>query len=109
MLLQPLRGEPSQQNLGALRKEDEQIEATFTTLTIDHSNNNEIIKKIATAINVQLSTIEGGQYLPFAAPKAFENAIKQDKLFIHAASGCGKSRTIFEITKDPHFHAYLLK
>ncbi len=71
--------EPSKQTVGALRKEDEQIEASFTTLTIDHSNNNEIIKKIATAINVQLSTIEGGQYLPFAAPKRFENAIRQDK------------------------------
>jgi ABC-type uncharacterized transport system fused permease/ATPase subunit len=95
--------------LGALRKEDEQIEALFTTLTIDYSNNNKIIKKIATAINVQPSAIEEGQYLPFAAPKAFENAIKQNKLFIHGASGCGKSRAIFEIIKAPHFHAYLLK
>jgi ABC-type uncharacterized transport system fused permease/ATPase subunit len=85
----------------ALQKEDEQIEVSFATLTIDSSKNNEIIQKIATTINVQLSTIEAGQnLLPFAAPKAFENATRQDKLFIHGASGCGKSRAIFEIIKD---------
>jgi hypothetical protein len=38
----------------ALQKEDEQIEVSFATLTIDDSNNNEIAKKIATTINVQL-------------------------------------------------------
>jgi ABC-type uncharacterized transport system fused permease/ATPase subunit len=94
--------EPSKQTVGALRKEeDEQVEASFTTLTIDHSNNNEIIKKIATIINVQLSTTEGGRnLLPFASPKAFEKAIRQDKLFIYGASGCGKSRAMFEIIKD---------
>jgi hypothetical protein len=69
-------------------------------LTIDNSNDNEIIKKIATAINVQLSSTEGGQHLPFTAPKDFEKAIRQDKLFIHGASGCRKSRAIFEIMKN---------
>jgi ABC-type uncharacterized transport system fused permease/ATPase subunit len=93
--------EPSKiQTEKALQKEDEQIEVSFATLTIDNSNNNEIAKKIATTINVQLSATEGGQYLPFAAPKDFENAIRQDKLFIQGASGCGKSRAIFEIIKD---------
>jgi ABC-type uncharacterized transport system fused permease/ATPase subunit len=92
--------EPSKQTIRLLQKEYEQIEVSFITLAIDHPNYDEIIKKIAAAINVQLSTTEGGQYLPFAAPKGFENAIRQDKLFIHGASGCGKSRAIFEIIKD---------
>jgi hypothetical protein len=93
--------EPSRkQTEKALQKEDEQIEVSFATLTIDNSNDNEIIKKIATTINVQLSSTEGGQYLPFTAPKDFEKAIRQDKLFIHGASGCGKSRAIFEIIKN---------
>nr|MDQ3969807.1 RNA helicase domain-containing protein [Thermoproteota archaeon] len=92
--------EPSKQTLRALQKEDEQIEVSFTTLTIDSSNDNKIIQKIATAINVQLSATQGAQnLLPFAAPKGFENAIRHDKLFIHGASGCGKSRAIFEIIK----------
>src|SRR5215217_1832429 len=91
--------EPSKQTIRLLQKEYEQIEVSFITLAIDHPNYDEIIKKIAAAINVQLSTTEGGQYLPFAAPKGFENAIRQDKLFIHGASGCGKSRAIFEIIK----------
>jgi hypothetical protein len=65
--------EPSKkQTEKALQKEDEQIEVSFATLTIDNPNDNEIIKKIATAINVQLSSTEGGQYLPFTAPKDFE-------------------------------------
>ncbi|HEU4444427.1 MAG TPA: adenylate/guanylate cyclase domain-containing protein [Nitrososphaeraceae archaeon] len=93
--------ETSKLTVGHLRKEDEQIEVSFDTLIIDHSNHDEIIKKIATAINVQLSAIEGGQnLLPFTAPKVFENAIRQDKLFIYGASGCGKSRAIFEIIKS---------
>lgn len=83
-----------------LQKEDEQIEVSFATLTIDDSDNNAIAKKIATTINVQLSATERGQYLPFAAPKDFENAIRQDKLFIHGASGCGKSRAILEIMNN---------
>jgi ABC-type uncharacterized transport system fused permease/ATPase subunit len=86
--------EPSKiQTEKALQKEDEQIEVSFATLTIDNSNNNEIAKKIATTINVQLSATEGGQYLPFAAPKDSENAIRQDKLFIQGASGCGKIKS----------------
>ncbi len=59
--------EPSKQTIRHLRKEDEQIEVSFATLTVDHSNDNEIIQKIATTINVQLST-EGGQNLPFVPP-----------------------------------------
>jgi class 3 adenylate cyclase len=93
--------EASKLTIGRLQKEDERIEVSFATLTIDHSKNNKIIKKIATTINVRLSTTEGGQnLLPFTAPKVFENAKRQDKLFIHGASGCGKSRVIFEIVKD---------
>jgi hypothetical protein len=93
--------ETSKLAVGHLRKEDERIEVSFATLTTDGSNNNEIIRKIATAINVQLSTTEGGQnLLPFVPPKAFENAMIQDKLFIHGASDCGKSRAIFEIIKN---------
>jgi hypothetical protein len=39
--------EPSKQTVRALRKEeDEQIEVSFTTMTIDHPNNNEIAKKL---------------------------------------------------------------
>jgi hypothetical protein len=92
--------ETSKPTVGRLQKEDEQIEVSFATLTIDHSKDSQIIRKIATIINVQLSTTEGGRKLPFVSPKAFENAIRQDKLFIHGASGCGKSRAIFEIIKN---------
>jgi hypothetical protein len=39
--------EPSKkQTEKALQKEDEQIEVSFATLTIDNSNNNEIAKKL---------------------------------------------------------------
>ena len=48
--------EPSKQAMASLRKEDQQIEVSFSILTIDHSNDNEITKKIATAINLQLTT-----------------------------------------------------
>src|SRR5919106_1141044 len=92
--------ELSKQTIRHLRKEDEQIEVSFSTLTIDRSNYSQIIQKIPTIINVQLSTAAGHNLLPFVTPKTFENAIRQDKLFIHGASGCGKSRAIFEIIKN---------
>ena len=38
-----------------LQKEDEQIEVSFATLTIDDSDNTALAKKIANTINVQLS------------------------------------------------------
>jgi hypothetical protein len=38
--------EPSKQTLRALQKEDGQIEVSYTTLTIDSSNDNKIIQKI---------------------------------------------------------------
>jgi hypothetical protein len=92
--------EVSKQTIRHLRKEDEQIEVSFAILTIDRSNYSQIIQKIATIINVQLSTEAGQNLLPFVPPKAFQNAVRQDKLFIHGASGCGKSRAIFEIIKN---------
>jgi hypothetical protein len=92
--------EPSKQTVRHLQKEDEQIEVSFATLTIDRSNYSQIIQKIATIINVRLSTEAEQNLLPFVPPKTFENAVRQDKLFIHGASGCGKSRVIFEIMKN---------
>ena len=69
--------ELSKQTIRHLRKEDEQIEVSFAILTIDRSNYSQIIQKIATIINVQLSTEAGQNLLPFVPPKAFENAVRR--------------------------------
>ena len=83
-----------------LRKEDEPTEVSYTVLRgISKRNISNILKKIVTAINVQL-TLENGQGLPFVPSNGFDTKKHQDKLFIYGPSGCGKSRCIYEIIKD---------
>ena len=59
----------------------------------------DILQKVATAVNVQL-TFDDVQRLPLIAPNGFDTAKHHDKLFLYGPSGCGKSRCIFEFIKD---------
>ncbi|HEX2124007.1 MAG TPA: hypothetical protein VHF44_00225, partial [Nitrososphaeraceae archaeon] len=90
----------SKQTDQGLRKEDEPTEVSYTVLRgISQRNISDILQKIVTAINVQL-TLENGQGLPFVPSNGFDTTKHQDKLFIYGPSGCGKSRCIYEIIKD---------
>jgi hypothetical protein len=90
----------SKQTDQGLRKEDEPTEVSYTVLRgISQRNISDILQKIVTAINVQL-TLEKGQGLPFVPSNGFDTKKHQDKLFIYGPSGCGKSRCIYEIIKD---------
>jgi ABC-type transport system involved in cytochrome bd biosynthesis fused ATPase/permease subunit len=74
-------------------------EVSYTILTVNHLNSIDILEKVATAINVQL-TLEEGQNFPFIPFISFDKAKNEDKLFIIGPSGCGKSKGIFEIIKN---------
>src|SRR5919202_208983 len=90
----------SKQTEQGLRKEDEPTEVSYTVLRgISQRNISDILQKIVTAINVQL-TLENGQSLPFVPSNGFDTTKHQDKLFICGPIGCGKSRCIYEIIKD---------
>src|SRR5690242_669208 len=77
-----------------LRKiKDESIEVSYNVLMVDKcglQNPNDILQKIATIINVQLTT-EGSEILPFVPFSNFNGAKYSDRLFIYGPSGCGKS------------------
>ena len=68
-------------------------------LVTNQNDLTEILQKVATAINVQL-TFDDVQRLPLIAPNGFDTAKRHDKLFLYGPSGCGKSRCIFEFIKD---------
>ena len=68
-------------------------------LVTNQNNLSDILQKVATAINVQL-TFDDVQRLPLIAPNGFDTAKHHDKLFLYGHSGCGKSRCIFEFIKD---------
>jgi hypothetical protein len=80
------------------RKDDEQIEVSYSILYGDKRNYNELIQEVSVAVNLQLSLDD--QHLPFIDPVDFDISRYQDKLFIYGPSGSGKSRLIFEIMKD---------
>ncbi len=77
-------------------KEDESIEVSYSILSVEQQQgtNDDILQKIATTINVQL-TLESNERLPFIPFANFDTAKYADKLFLYGPSGCGKSRAIF--------------
>ena len=81
------------------QKEDEPIEVSYTILrSINKINRSDILQNIIAAINVQL-TLENGQSIPLISSNGFDTVKLQDKLYIYGASGCGKSRCIYELIK----------
>src|SRR5919106_2895400 len=82
------------------QKEDEPIEVSYTLLrSINQRNRIDILQKVIATINVQL-TLENGQSIPLISSNGFDTVKLQDKLYIYGASGCGKSRCIYELLKD---------
>jgi hypothetical protein len=80
--------------------DDSPFEVSYSifAITNEEEEKTQILKTIATAINVQL-TLDEQDHIPFVAPTNFNLANNQDKLFCYGPSGCGKSRIIFELAK----------
>lgn len=74
------------------RKDDEQIEVSYSILYGNKRSYDELFQEVSVAIDLQL--ILDDKYLPFIDPIDFDNANYQDKLFIYGPSGSGKSRNI---------------
>ncbi len=80
-------------------EEEKQLEVSFTILSVTQLNQIEVVRKIASSINLELG-LNINQNLPFVAPNRYANVRKQDKIFIFGSSGSGKSRLIFELIKE---------
>ena len=74
------------------RKDDEQIEVSYSILYGNKRSYDELLQEVSVAINLQL--VLDDKYLPFIDPIDFDNENYQDKLFIYGPSGSGKSRNI---------------
>lgn len=80
------------------RKDDEQIEVSYSILYRNKRNYDELLQEVSVGINLQLYLND--QYLPFIDPIDFDNVKYQDKLLIYGPSGSGKSRIVFEIIRN---------
>lgn len=71
------------------------IEVSYTILRVNQENFAEILHQVAVVINLQL-TVDGYE-IPFVSHTDFDKIKNERRLFLFGASGCGKSRTVFEI------------
>src|SRR5437016_1646547 len=83
-----------------LKKDSEPLDISFGLITKSSQDEiKDILQKIAVSINVQLLS-EDGQYFPFVPFYEFDNTKHEDKVFLFGTTGCGKSRTVYEIIKE---------
>jgi hypothetical protein len=82
----------------------EPIEVSYAVLSVDpaRSNIEELLEKIAAIINVQLTL--DGEHLPFVPFNGFDQARREDKILLYGRSGCGKSRSMYEIIREKIGH-----
>ena len=76
------------------------LNISYTVIDLKQIPFEEALKKIATAINLKLSEENQNEILPFTPSDEFEGLKQQNKIFLYGDSGSGKSRTIYEITKN---------
>lgn len=88
-------GSLKQQTFGT--KIADPIEVSYAILRINPGNFTETLYNVAVGINLQL-TVDDYE-IPFVSHADFDKAKNEHRLFIFGASGCGKSRTVFEIVK----------
>lgn len=74
------------------------IEVSYSILGVDQRNFTETLHKVGVVINVQL--IMDDSEMPFISYTGFDKTKNERRLFLFGTSGCGKSRTLFEIIKN---------
>jgi hypothetical protein len=76
----------------------DEYQISYDVIKFNEYTRDELLDKIATAINVKLYDNE--DRLLFFAPIRFENWKSKNKLMLSGVNGCGKSRNIIEIVKS---------
>lgn len=80
------------------KSEQADRDSTIPFIMLENDKSVEILEKIATVINVQLK--EGDSFIPFVPFENFDSLLVKPKIYFYGESGCGKSRTIYEIVKN---------